>query len=67
MAEAFFARHLGGAWEPVGRGFDGSSHEVRAGDEMLREMETGVSAYVDGYHYLAARFLCSSVRCHLAG
>ena len=37
IAEAFFARHLGGACEPVGRDFDGSSHEVRAGTEMLPE------------------------------
>ena len=37
IAEAFFARHLGGACEPVGRDFDGSSHEVRAGAEMLPE------------------------------
>jgi acylaminoacyl-peptidase len=35
IAEAFFARHLGGACEPVGRDFEGSSHEVRAGGEML--------------------------------
>jgi dipeptidyl aminopeptidase/acylaminoacyl peptidase len=31
MAEAFFAEHLGGACEPVGTDFEGSSHEVRAG------------------------------------
>ena len=37
IAEAFFARHLGGACEPVGRDFDGSSHEVRAGAETLQE------------------------------
>lgn len=35
IAEAFFARHLGGACEPVGQDFEGSSHEVRAGGEML--------------------------------
>jgi dipeptidyl aminopeptidase/acylaminoacyl peptidase len=35
IAEAFFARHLGGACEPVGRDFDGSSHEFRAGAEIL--------------------------------
>jgi acylaminoacyl-peptidase len=35
IAEAFFARHLGGACEPVGRDFEGSSHEVRAGAEIL--------------------------------
>lgn len=32
IAEAFFARHLGGACEPVGTDLDGSSHEVRAGE-----------------------------------
>lgn len=31
IAEAFFAHHLGGACEPVGTDFDGSSHEYRAG------------------------------------
>jgi dipeptidyl aminopeptidase/acylaminoacyl peptidase len=35
IAEAFFARHLGGACEPVNRDFDGSSHEVRAGADIL--------------------------------
>ena len=39
IAEAFFARHLGGACEPVGRDFEGSSHEVRAGAEILLEVE----------------------------
>jgi dipeptidyl aminopeptidase/acylaminoacyl peptidase len=38
IAEAFFARHLGGACEPIGRDFDGSSHEVRAGAEILVEI-----------------------------
>jgi dipeptidyl aminopeptidase/acylaminoacyl peptidase len=38
IAEAFFARHLGGAYEPVGRDFEGSSHEVRAGAEILLEI-----------------------------
>lgn len=41
MAEAFFARHLGGACEPVGNDFDGSSHEIRAGKEMLGEPTMG--------------------------
>jgi hypothetical protein len=41
LAEAFFARHLGEACEPVGRDFDGSSHEVRAGKEILREIGAG--------------------------
>ena len=31
LTEAFFARHLGGACEPVGRDLEGSSHQVRAG------------------------------------
>jgi acylaminoacyl-peptidase len=35
IAEAFFAHHLGGAFEPLGRDFDGSSHEVRAGAQLL--------------------------------
>jgi dipeptidyl aminopeptidase/acylaminoacyl peptidase len=39
IAEAFFARHLGGACEPVGRDFEGSSHEVRSGAEILLEIE----------------------------
>jgi dienelactone hydrolase len=38
IAEAFFAHHLGGACEPVGLDFDGSSHEVRAGAEILLEI-----------------------------
>ena len=38
IAEAFFARHLGGTCEPVGRDFDGSSHELRAGAEILPEI-----------------------------
>jgi len=38
MAEAFFARHLGGAFEPVGSDFEGSSHEVRAGADILADL-----------------------------
>jgi acylaminoacyl-peptidase len=38
IAEAFLASHLGGACEPVGRDFEGSSHEVRAGAEILLEI-----------------------------
>src|SRR4030095_8261040 len=38
IAEAFFARHLGGACEPVGRDFDGSSHEIRAGAEIVSQI-----------------------------
>jgi acylaminoacyl-peptidase len=34
IAEAFFARHLGGAFEPVGSDLEGSSHEIRAGDKL---------------------------------
>jgi dipeptidyl aminopeptidase/acylaminoacyl peptidase len=41
IAEAFFARHLGGAIEPVGRDFEGSSHEVRSGAEILRGIGAG--------------------------
>jgi hypothetical protein len=41
IAEAFFARHLGGACEPVGRDFDGSGHEVRAGADILLEIGLG--------------------------
>jgi dipeptidyl aminopeptidase/acylaminoacyl peptidase len=38
MTEAFFARHLGGACEPIGSDLDGSSHEIRAGaDTMFAE------------------------------
>lgn len=35
MTEAFFARHLGGAFEPVGGDLEGSSHEIRAGADVL--------------------------------
>ncbi|WFU79018.1 S9 family peptidase [Bradyrhizobium sp. CIAT3101] len=38
IAEAFFARHLGGACEPIGTDFDGSSHEVRAGADILADL-----------------------------
>jgi dipeptidyl aminopeptidase/acylaminoacyl peptidase len=38
IAEAFFARHLGGGFEPVGRDLEGSSHEIRAGDDILRNL-----------------------------
>lgn len=38
IAEAFFARHLGGAFEPVGRDLEGSSHEIRAGSDTLRDL-----------------------------
>jgi dipeptidyl aminopeptidase/acylaminoacyl peptidase len=35
IAEAFLARHLGGRAEPVGDDFAGSSHEIRAGAEIV--------------------------------
>jgi dipeptidyl aminopeptidase/acylaminoacyl peptidase len=35
IAEAFFARHLGGAFEPIGGDFEGSSHTIRTGDDLL--------------------------------
>jgi acylaminoacyl-peptidase len=35
IAEAFLARHLGGRAEPIGRDFEGSSHEIRAGADVL--------------------------------
>jgi acylaminoacyl-peptidase len=38
MAEAFFARHLGGAFEPVGSDLEGSSHEIRAGTDILADL-----------------------------
>ena len=37
FTEAFFARHLGGTCEPVGRDLDGSSHEIRAGRDQLAD------------------------------
>ena len=38
ITEAFLARHLGGACEPVGGDLDGSSHEIRAGMEILTDL-----------------------------
>ena len=35
MTEAFLARHLGGAFEPIGRDLEASSHEIRTGAEVL--------------------------------
>ena len=40
IAEAFLARHLGGALEPLGDEFDGSSHEVRADDGIVAAFES---------------------------
>ena len=37
IAEAFFAKHLGGAREPVGDDLANSSHEIRAGAEILAD------------------------------
>lgn len=34
IAEAFFAKHLGGAFEPTGSDLEGSSHEIRAGEDI---------------------------------
>ena len=41
ITEAFLARHLGGRAEPVGDDFKGSSHEIRAGRDILRESGLG--------------------------
>jgi dipeptidyl aminopeptidase/acylaminoacyl peptidase len=38
IMEAFLARHLGGRAEPVGDDFKGSSHQIRAGGDVLREV-----------------------------
>jgi dipeptidyl aminopeptidase/acylaminoacyl peptidase len=38
ITEAFLARYLGGRAEPVGEDFSGSSYEIRAGDEILRDI-----------------------------
>ena len=38
IAEAFLARYLGGRSEPVGEDFKGSSHEFRAGGDILASM-----------------------------
>lgn len=35
IAEAFLAKHLGGRVEPVGKDFEGSSHDIRAGADIL--------------------------------
>jgi len=41
ITEAFLARHLGGRAEPVGDDFKGSSHEIRAGRDILKESGLG--------------------------
>ena len=38
ITEAFLARYLGGRAEPVGEDFSGSSYEIRAGDEILKDI-----------------------------
>lgn len=38
IAEAFFARHLGGAFEDIGSDLKGSSHEIRAGADILTDL-----------------------------
>jgi len=38
IAEIFLARHLGGRAEPVGSDFEGSSHEIRAGADILKDL-----------------------------
>jgi acylaminoacyl-peptidase len=41
IEETFLARHLGGRAEPVGEDFTGSSHEIRAGGQILQDIELG--------------------------
>lgn len=41
IVEVFLARHLGGRVETVGRDFEGSSHEIRAGSDILDERGAG--------------------------
>jgi dipeptidyl aminopeptidase/acylaminoacyl peptidase len=38
IMEGFLARHLGGRAEPVGKDFNGSSHQIRAGGDLLPEI-----------------------------
>jgi dipeptidyl aminopeptidase/acylaminoacyl peptidase len=38
IMEAFLARHLGGRAEPVGDDFNGSSHQIRAGSGILKDI-----------------------------
>jgi dienelactone hydrolase len=38
IMEAFLARHLGGRAEPVGDDFKGSSHQIRAGGDVLQQV-----------------------------
>jgi acylaminoacyl-peptidase len=41
IMEGFLARHLGGRAEPVGGDFAGSSHEIRAGTGILKDIAVG--------------------------
>jgi dipeptidyl aminopeptidase/acylaminoacyl peptidase len=41
IMEWFLARHLGGRAEPVGEDFEGSSHQMRAGGEILQKIHDG--------------------------
>ena len=41
IVEAFLARHLGGRAEPIGDDFKGSSHELRAGADILKDLGVG--------------------------
>jgi dipeptidyl aminopeptidase/acylaminoacyl peptidase len=43
IVEVFLARHLGGRAEPIGDDFTGSSHEIRAGGEILQEILAGIA------------------------
>jgi acylaminoacyl-peptidase len=43
IMETFLARHLGGRAEPLGEDLVGSSHEIRAGGDALRDMLGGVN------------------------
>jgi len=41
IVEAFLARHLGGRAEPIARDFEGSSHQIRAGADIIEELAVG--------------------------
>jgi len=38
IVEAFLARHLGGGIEPVGGDVEGSSHDIRAGADIIEDL-----------------------------
>jgi dipeptidyl aminopeptidase/acylaminoacyl peptidase len=48
IMEAFLARHLGGRAEPVGHDFAGSSHEIRAGGEVLQDILADIAPSATG-------------------